>query len=250
VKNDLRDAEDLADLLRMGRLAEAWIAPKEVRELRELVRYRAKPVSLRTNCKLQVYAVLAKEGVAVPMTDLFGVGGMELLEGCHLATAYRTRVESLRELIEVFNRQIAVLETDVYRALAGNPGYKAIQLIPGVGPLFASVFLAEIGDVTRFKSPAHLSSWAGLTPKHHESDLTVRRGPITKRGHASCAGRPSKRPSDRGMARSFAPTSPASPPTTATPQAPARSPVSLSRGNSSQASTTAFGTAPSAPRPS
>ena len=39
VKNDTRDAEDLADLLRLGRLAEAWIAPTEVRELRELVSY-------------------------------------------------------------------------------------------------------------------------------------------------------------------------------------------------------------------
>jgi hypothetical protein len=42
VKNDERDAHDLADLLRLGRLAEAWIAPKPVRELRELVRYRVK----------------------------------------------------------------------------------------------------------------------------------------------------------------------------------------------------------------
>src|SRR5258708_5575813 len=41
VKNDERDAADLADLLRMGRLPEAWIAPREVRELRELTRYRA-----------------------------------------------------------------------------------------------------------------------------------------------------------------------------------------------------------------
>ena len=40
VKNDERDAADLADLLRMGRLPEAWIAPPEVRELRELTRYR------------------------------------------------------------------------------------------------------------------------------------------------------------------------------------------------------------------
>ena len=42
VKNDVRDASDLADLLRMNRLPEAWIAPPPVRELRELVRYRAK----------------------------------------------------------------------------------------------------------------------------------------------------------------------------------------------------------------
>jgi transposase len=41
VKNDVRDAADLADLLRMGRLPEAWIAPPAVRELREQVRHRA-----------------------------------------------------------------------------------------------------------------------------------------------------------------------------------------------------------------
>src|SRR4051794_30064892 len=39
VKNDERDAADLADLLRMGRLPEAWIAPPATRELRELVRH-------------------------------------------------------------------------------------------------------------------------------------------------------------------------------------------------------------------
>jgi Transposase len=42
VKNDERDARDLADWLRLGRLAESWIAPSAIRELRELVRYRAK----------------------------------------------------------------------------------------------------------------------------------------------------------------------------------------------------------------
>ena len=45
VKNDVRDATDLADLLRMGRLPEAWIAPPVTRELRELVRHRAKLVA-------------------------------------------------------------------------------------------------------------------------------------------------------------------------------------------------------------
>jgi transposase len=47
VKNDDRDAADLADLLRMGRLPEAWIAPAGVRELRELTRYRGDPVHQR-----------------------------------------------------------------------------------------------------------------------------------------------------------------------------------------------------------
>ena len=48
VKNDERDAADLADLLRMGRLPEAWIAPPATRELRGWVRHRAKLVGLRS----------------------------------------------------------------------------------------------------------------------------------------------------------------------------------------------------------
>ena len=57
----------------MGRLAEAWLAPPAVREVRELVRYRAKLVALRSGLKAPVHAVLAKQGVRVPMSDLFGV---------------------------------------------------------------------------------------------------------------------------------------------------------------------------------
>ena len=73
VKNDVRDASDLADLLRMNRLPEAWIAPPPVRELRELIRYRAKLVALSSGLKAQVHAVLAKAGVLIPVSDLFGV---------------------------------------------------------------------------------------------------------------------------------------------------------------------------------
>jgi hypothetical protein len=84
VKNDERDAADLADLLRMGQLAHAWIAPPATRELRELVRHRAKLVAIRSSCKAEVHAVLAKRGVWVPMTDLFGVEGTLLLDRVEL----------------------------------------------------------------------------------------------------------------------------------------------------------------------
>ena len=63
VKNDERDANDLVDLLRLGRLVEAWIAPPEVREARELVRYRHKLVRLRSGLKSQVHMVMGKPGV-------------------------------------------------------------------------------------------------------------------------------------------------------------------------------------------
>src|SRR5215468_7904218 len=88
VKNDVRDASDLADLLRMGRLPEAWIAPRDVRELREAVRHRAKLVTLRSGLKAQVHAVLAKQGVKVMVSDLFGVGGQQLLDRLALDAPY------------------------------------------------------------------------------------------------------------------------------------------------------------------
>ncbi len=182
VKNDERDATDLVDLLRLGRLAEAWVAPPPLRELRELIRYRAKLVHLRTNLKAQVHAVLAKEGVAVPMTDLFGVAGGHLLDDVHLGDAYRLRVNSLRELIGHVDREIEVVENQVAPIFAGDLGYHAVQAIPGVGPVLAAIFVAEIGDISRFTSARHLCSWAGLTPTHKESDVTVHRGHITKQG--------------------------------------------------------------------
>jgi transposase len=182
VKNDQRDAADLADLLRMGRLPEAWIAPPATRELRGWVRHRAKLVGLRSGLKCQVHAVLAAAGVQVPMSDLFGERGQQLLTTARLAPESRARVESLLRLITAFDFEIDLYAKLVAGRMRTHPGYRAIQQIPGVGPVLAAVFVAEIGDITRFHRPQQLASWAGLTPKHHESDATVHRGRITKMG--------------------------------------------------------------------
>ena len=99
MKNDERDAADLADLLRMGRLPHAWIAPPETRELRELVRHRAKLVAMRSQCKAHIHAVLAKCGIRVSMTDLFGVDGTVLLDQVAMPAPYKARIASLRRFI-------------------------------------------------------------------------------------------------------------------------------------------------------
>jgi transposase len=182
VKNDQRDAADLADLLRMGRLPEAWIAPPATRELRGWVRHRAKLVGLRSNLKCQVHAVLAAAGVAVSMRDLFGLSGRQLLAATRLSVESRSRVDSLIRLITALDFEIDLYAQLVAGRLRADPGYRAIQTIPGVGAVLGAVFVAEIGDITRFRRPAQLASWAGLTPKHHESDTTVHRGRITKQG--------------------------------------------------------------------
>src|SRR6266542_255576 len=61
VKNDELDARDLADLLRMGRLPEAWVAPPDVRGLREAVRHRCMLCwpSRACTCRCQTCSVSA-----------------------------------------------------------------------------------------------------------------------------------------------------------------------------------------------
>jgi Transposase IS116/IS110/IS902 family len=108
--------------------------------------------------------------------------GNLLLDKVTMPAPYKARIASLRRLIEALDFEIGLFTNVVGGRLAHDPGYTAIQQIPGIGPVLAAVFVAEIGDVHRFPGPAQLTCWAGLTPSHHESDTTVRRGRITKQG--------------------------------------------------------------------
>jgi transposase len=182
VKNDRKDATELANRLRRGDLPEAWIAPPEIRELRELVRYRAKLAALRTSMKAQVHAVMAKCGILPELADMFTPAGQLLLDKMPLDGAYRYRVDSCRDLLDVIEDEMEVVEADLRGRLSAHRGYRAIQAVHGVGPVSAAILVAEIGDVTRFASARQLCSWAGLTPTHRESDTKVHRGHITKQG--------------------------------------------------------------------
>jgi len=182
VKNDYRDCCELIDRMRLHKLPEAWIAPPELRESRELVRYRAKLVTLRTSLKAQLKSVLAKHCLHPPVDDLWGVAGPQWLDTLELPDAYTTRVESLRDLVATIDREVAMLERTIHQRLRHDRGYQAIQSLAGVGRVLSAIFVVEIGDVSRFSSPEALCSWAGLTPKHRESDRKTRRGKVTKKG--------------------------------------------------------------------
>jgi transposase len=182
VKNDVKDATEMAHRLRRNDLPEAWIAPPEVRDLRELVRYRAKLTAVRTSAKAQIHAVMAKLGIIPPMADMFGPGGQKLLDEMDFPGNYGLRVESLRDLLEVYDHQLAIVEREVSRQLKDHRGYRAVQALHGVGPITAAILVAEIGDISRFPTARHLCSWAGMTPKLTESDTKSYRGRITKQG--------------------------------------------------------------------
>jgi transposase len=113
---------------------------------------------------------------------LFGVSGQQLLDRVELRPAMRAKVHSARKLIEVLDFEVDRFAKLTAVRLHADPGYAAVQTIPGVGPVLGAVFCAEIGEVNRFGGPAQLCSWAGLTPRHRESDKTVHRGRVTKQG--------------------------------------------------------------------
>jgi transposase len=183
VKTDPRDAYELANLLRLGSLPEAYIAPPELRELRELVRHRQKLVKLQTAVKAGVRALLAKHNVRIAGRDLNGGRAIAVLDQLQLPGTYATRLESQRRLLMVLQDEIAGVEADLARRLKDHPGYRRLLTIGGVGPTLAAIFVAEIGDVTRFKDAGALCCWAGITPRHYESDKTVRRGHVSKEGN-------------------------------------------------------------------
>ena len=158
------------------------VVPRGDARLSELVRHRAKLVGIRSNCKAQIHAVLAKCGIQVSMTDLFGLAGTELLDRLQLPKPYAARIASLRRIIGALDFEIDAFAGQVRGRLARDPGFVAVQAIPGIGPILGAVFVAEIGDVHRFTRAEELTCWAGLTPKHHESDKHVHRGRITKQG--------------------------------------------------------------------
>jgi len=126
--------------------------------------------------------VLGKEGVIPHLTEMWGPAGHQFLDETQMGDAYQYRLESLRDLIAVYDIEIRQLDQRIHRQLRDDVGYRTIQQLNGVGPVHAAAFVAEIGDVSRFSHPKRLCSWAGLTPRLRESDTKTYRGGITKQG--------------------------------------------------------------------
>ncbi len=182
IKTDKIDATILAHLLRTNLLPEAYIPPKPVRERCELLRYRASLVGLRQQAKNKVHAILAKNGLACPVQDLFGKSGFLWLQDIPLPGAYRQAVDGFTALGKVLQEQIAAATLEIRRVATGDPLAMLLTTMPGIGYHNALLIVSEVGDIERFPDARHLASYAGLVPSVYASGGKVRYGRITKAG--------------------------------------------------------------------
>ncbi len=185
VKTDQIDASALAHLARMNYIPKAYAASKEMRDLRQLLRHRGWMVNQRSKAKNRIHAALAAYNLISPVTDLFGVTGREYLAEVmekELRPSARQVVEDHLAMIDHLTERIHAIEKNISLNERQNHIVNILKSMPGVGRLIALILLAEIGDISRFHSPKALCSWAGLTPRVHNSDAVVQHGHITKEG--------------------------------------------------------------------
>ena len=182
VKTDKVDSATLAHLLRANLIPTAYMAPARVREEREVLRYRASLVALRTRVKNKVHAILAKRGLCCPWSDIFGKRGRLWLSATPLPVVYRQSVDGYLRVLDSLNREIELVTEEVKRRVELSADARLLTTIPGIGIYSALLLLAEIGDVHRFPDRQHLVSYAGLAPVVRSSGGKTRYGPISKQG--------------------------------------------------------------------
>lgn len=171
-KTDFTDAELLADLVRVGYLPRVWTAPREVRELRRLVRYRQQLVAARRDVKLRIRALLRDDRIKSPPEagNAWTRPWMAWLEnfqqlGEHGHWIMQRHLAKLRTLSE----EIKEVEERLAEAVQADKSTNQLRQQPGVGLVTAATMRAEIGRFDRFRSGKQLSRYCGLSPRNASS---------------------------------------------------------------------------------
>jgi len=182
IKNDKVDARVLASLLRGGLVAECYVPPRDVRELRALVRHRVQLVKSAGMVKNRVHSLLDRYGFRREFSDLFGKAGLEWLKHLELKPSDRLLLDSFIEQIECLERLIRNVDVEIGRRASVDGDVRLLLSLTGVGVYSALLIKSEIGDIKRFPNYKKLLSWAGLAPSLYQSGNVERHGHITKQG--------------------------------------------------------------------
>ncbi len=182
IKTDKLDSRILANLDRMDFVPESYITDIKTRHSRELLRYRSALVKIQTGIKNRIQAILAKNNIPNPYTDLFGKAGTKYLSELKPAPVYRQALDGYTRQLDALSTEIARAEKSIAKTIESTPETGLLETIPGVGPVRALTIASEIGDVGRFHSAKHLASYAGLVPSTSQSGESTRHGKITRQG--------------------------------------------------------------------
>lgn len=182
IKTDKLDSRILSQLLKADFIPQAYKPERKTRELRELLRYRAFLVRQRTMIKNSIHALLAKENIKNPYSDLFGRAGRSFLSSLKLPAVKRFALDGYLEILDALGREIKGAEERVGQEHKNSQEAMLLSTMPGVGPILSLTIHSEIGDIARFRTAKQLSSYAGLCPSTAQSGGRVRHGGITRQG--------------------------------------------------------------------
>jgi transposase len=181
VKTDKVDAETLAQLLRADLIPRSWIPPKDIRDLRQLVRQRAYLVRDAARFKNRIHAEILRRGVRRPenLRTPFSQKSVRWMRSLSIPT-----VTSCLNCLESVQAQVQEINAQLLVEFEKRPDAQLISTVPGIGFYGALLMLAEIDDVRRFCHPEKLCAYAGLVPTVSQSASSVKYGSISKDGSA------------------------------------------------------------------
>jgi transposase len=182
IKSDKVDARILAHLLRSNLVAESYVPPKHLREIRALVRHRVGIVKIRTMVKNEVHALVDTHGFACPYSDLFGKRGLEWLRSIQLPPLDKLILDNHLTHLGSLNQQTERVDEEIHSKAVEDPDVRLLLSMTGLNIYSALLVKSEIGSIARFPHYKKLASWTGIAPSLHQSGSVEYHGSITKQG--------------------------------------------------------------------
>jgi transposase len=169
-KTDFADARVLADLERVGYLPRVWLAPRVIRELRRLVRFRQQLAAQRRNCKLRIRSLLRDGRVRSPEGKAWTVAWLKWLQTT-LEVSEQTRWILDRQLAHLayLSTEIKAVEKRLSELTTDDPVVEKLLSLTGVGLITAVTLRAEIGHFDRFRNGKQMARFCGLSPRNASS---------------------------------------------------------------------------------